>query len=227
MPLTRARAGIEAGFGRMARPAIRPGSKSAAGFPRACDRSTERGLLRPKSLRVRIFPTKGVLDEGAALPDLPGDLVDEVVKPPLSERVGRLAFLLRNGVRPSKPVEHEVRDGLDAEINGPGEPSQAPLEPVHALHQPVLKRAASVGIEITSQRRFEDVGLGRLLLVRCGFESSEERSVEAEVDAGFHRAAAQCVGTDAAECIFDARFEGVTARAPAMSVSVPPRARPA
>jgi hypothetical protein len=50
-PLTRARAGMEARHGRMAGPAIRPGSRSAAGLGWGLKRSTEGGSQGPCLLR--------------------------------------------------------------------------------------------------------------------------------------------------------------------------------
>lgn len=155
------------------------------------------------------------------------DLVDEVIKPALTQSMRDVSLAFRNRVCPRQPVEHKMSGRLDAEIYRPEEPPQALLETVHALHQPRLQRAIAVGIKIAAQRLFQDVGLGRLLRASGGLEPGKQRGIEAEVDARFHRAARECVGKTVIGWSLKGGFLGVIRQAPGAATNVPPRAMPA
>jgi hypothetical protein len=85
----------------------------------------------------------------------------------------------------------------------------------------------AVRIQIAAQGLFQDVGLGRLLRACGGLELCKQGGIEAEVDAGFHRAAREHVGKTVIGWSLEGGFLGVMRRAPATASNVPPRAMPA
>ena len=147
---------------------------------------------------------RGLQSFGHALfiSELAGHLSDEMVKPPLPQRMGGVAFLRWQRVGPSQPVEDKLGNRFEGDLDIAFDLALADVEPVHALEDAFLHALPDFRIEILPQGLLDNGGFGGAGPARHFVEFGIDIAGKSQIETGFGHGSEvrQCVRVGKVKC---------------------------